>query len=282
MLLAAVLLLLLLHPTSPLSAPTTTSSSPPSASSISSISCPHFTTCSGCTNNTTLLDIPIIKSAANFFASPSIVSRSSSSLKFTLTQPTPAASYRTLAKLAPSPAHPFLGGCKFGLYKAGSHEVLSITDCVVHHPSINYAIEILERATKKCKTTAYVPAAPAGRKAKKATRSTGNLKSGEGSLRYVSLAVDPQNNTKVSLTLVWNAPTLAQAQPSLSHLTKALKGEPLFDSVWVNFNDRIGNAIINTHAASWKRLSGNPYLRAPFPNNKQGYLYVKSEARVPH
>ena len=128
----------------------------------------------------------MLDSACSFFSSPSILQHFTDPIShpFRVVQPTDSIGWRTQAKLATSPANPYMGGVKFGLYKARSHivEVRFLTrivnsnrvrllfpiltatpipaqpipECLVHHPRINAAVEILEKATVKCKTTAYV------------------------------------------------------------------------------------------------------------------------------
>ena len=94
-------------------------------------------------------------------------------------------------------------GCQFGLYQRGTHDVLSIPNCAVHHPSINRAVEALLKATTKVGTPAF------------------SKTSREGGLRYVQLQVE-RTTGRICLTLVWNAETLKETQPSLSRLVKEL------------------------------------------------------------
>jgi hypothetical protein len=79
---------------------------------------------------------------------------------------------------------------------------------VVHHPAINAAVASLTSATIKCRTTAYVdPILSSSKKKKKGgggNGMTGNLKGGEGMLRYVQLQVE-RDTGKVTCSLVWNA-----------------------------------------------------------------------------
>lgn len=56
--------------------------------------------------------------------------------------------WRTLAKLAVRPVSKW-GGVELGLYELGSHDVVGIPECRVHHPSVNLAIDILQKAAKK-------------------------------------------------------------------------------------------------------------------------------------
>lgn len=56
--------------------------------------------------------------------------------------------WRTVAKLATRPVSKWRG-VELGLYSAGSHNVIGIPDCRVHHPSVNLAVDAVQEATKK-------------------------------------------------------------------------------------------------------------------------------------
>jgi tRNA/tmRNA/rRNA uracil-C5-methylase (TrmA/RlmC/RlmD family) len=154
-------------------------------------------------------------------------------------------------------------GCVFGLYKQGSHEILPIPMCKVHHPAINAAIDVLEQATTKAGISAY------------------SENSRDGDLRYVQLQVERVTG-KVCLTLVWNAATLKECQPALARLVKELnkQAQEQWHSIWCHCNDSLGNNIFSKAQGRWHRLSGPEFLREPFPveaaasNNKSvGWFY---------
>ena len=48
--------------------------------------------------------------------------------------------YRTNAKLALAKIH---GKVKIGLYRRGSHDVVDLADCPLHHPLINRIIAVV-------------------------------------------------------------------------------------------------------------------------------------------
>lgn len=56
--------------------------------------------------------------------------------------------WRTLAKLAVKPVSKW-GGVQLGLYRLGSHDVVDIPDCRVHHPSVNRVVELLQDSAKR-------------------------------------------------------------------------------------------------------------------------------------
>lgn len=56
--------------------------------------------------------------------------------------------WRTVAKLATRPVSKW-GGVELGLFKLGSHDVLGIPECRVHHPSVNAAVEAVQASARK-------------------------------------------------------------------------------------------------------------------------------------
>jgi tRNA/tmRNA/rRNA uracil-C5-methylase (TrmA/RlmC/RlmD family) len=236
------------------------------------ISCEHFGTCPGCVVNDGVGDVDVIKSAKRYFSSTAIrkrrldVQRSGDDWVveaeddgfYDVVVPTDISEWRTQAKLvvAPKSSSWARDGCVFGLYKKGSHVILDIPNCKVHHPSINRAVAALEKATKKAGTAAYVET------------------SREGGLRYVQLQVE-RTTGKICLTLVWAASDLKQTQPALSRLTKELaRLEPdLWHSMWCHCNENPGNSIFTRDSRNWYRLSGNEFVREPLAVGVHGWLY---------
>ncbi len=215
-----------------------------------SFTCEHAETCSGCVTTDSLTSVPIFSSARKYFTSPTTLPHTRSSFQFDTDIPTEPTGWRTQAKLAVAPIHPFLPGCEFGLYSRGSHNVVPITNCAVHHPSINIALDSLRRATKKAGVTAYTSGPPP-----------------KGLLRYVQLQVD-RTTSKIGLTLIFNSPTPKGTQPHLSRLVKALKKDSpdLWHSIWVHANDSGGNVIFQRGQQKWDRVYGPEYM-------VDGYMY---------
>jgi 23S rRNA (uracil1939-C5)-methyltransferase len=167
--------------------------------------------------------------------------------------PTALTGWRTQAKLVAankSSTNKWMKnvGCVFGLYQQGSHDVLPIPQCVVHHPSINQAIALLEAATAAANIGAY----------DETTR--------EGDLRYVQLQTE-RTTGKVCLTLVWNASCQKETQPGLSRLVKQLEPQmtTVWHSIWCHCNDGMGNTIFTRKPDRWTRLAGPEFLREPIP-----------------
>jgi tRNA/tmRNA/rRNA uracil-C5-methylase (TrmA/RlmC/RlmD family) len=172
--------------------------------------------------------------------------------------PSALTGWRTQAKLAVAPKSSGWAkdGCAFGLFQRGTHSVLSIPECAVHHPSINRAVHALVAATEKVGTSAF------------------QQDNRDGGLRYVQFQVERLTG-KVSLTLIWNAADLKDTQPALSRVMKELnRREPdLWHSIWCHCNDGIGNNIFSRNSKRWHRMSGPEFVREPLPTGEHGWLY---------
>jgi tRNA/tmRNA/rRNA uracil-C5-methylase (TrmA/RlmC/RlmD family) len=144
-----------------------------------------------------------------------------------------------LAKLAVAPSTG--GGVEIGLYQSGSHDVLAIPKCRVHHPSINDAVEVLQREMLDLGVTGY------------------DEFTGIGHVRYVQMMVE-RHSSRVQLTLVWNADTFRMASPTAQLLVKKLKLYPMFHSIWLNFRTGTGNVIFNRNEQAWHLAHGLPYV----------------------
>lgn len=236
------------------------------------IQCEYFGTCPGCVVEEKVGDVEIIESAKRYFSSTAvrrnrvdvIDSREDWVIEdiddgfYEVIVPSEIVQWRTQAKLvaAPKSSSWAKDGCRFGLYKRRSHDVLDIPNCKVHHPAINQAVEALEKATTKVGIAAYTE------------------DSREGGLRYVQLTVE-RITGKVCLTLVWAAADIKDTQPALSRLTKELaRSNPdLWHSMWLHCNDGAGNNIFSRNSRNWHQISGNEFLREPLAVGDQGYLF---------
>lgn len=131
-----------------------------------------------------------------------------------------------------------------GIFAAGTHEVLPARDCPVHHPAINKAIEVIERA---CLRSAYPVVGYCDEE-------------GSGDLRYVQLTVE-RTSELVQLVLVWNEKSLEEANPSLRMFVKTLYKESpdLWHSVWVNLNKpwKHSGRIMSYESRDWIHLRGD-------------------------
>lgn len=236
------------------------------------INCEHFGSCPGCVVDDMVGDVQIINSAKRYFSSTAVRRKRTDVIEsgedwviedmddgfYKVVIPSEITEWRTQAKLvcAPKSSSWAKDGCRFGLYKRRSHDVLDIPNCKVHHPSINRAVEALEKATDKVGTAAYSEDAR------------------EGGLRYIQMTVE-RTTGKVCLTLVWAASDIKYAQPALSRLTKELtRMEPdLWHSMWLHCNDGPGNNIFTRNSRNWHIISGNEFMREPIAIGDKGYLF---------
>ena len=237
--------------------------------SSESIGCPHDDCpCADSVRNSRVAEVDVVESARLYFSSSSVRkhiigdrSRRGDSF-FRVVIPSEIRGWRSQAKLAVSPSSTWnrSAGCKIGLYRRGSHEVVPIPDCAAHHPAINRAVDAIARATTKVRTPAY------------------REDTGEGLLRYVQCQVELTTG-KVCLTLVMNADKFKDAQPHLSYLVKELKRRDpqLWHSIWCHCNDSGGNAIFARDVSRWHQTDGPPYVREGIPGSdpgeKEGLLY---------
>ena len=247
--------------------------------------CPHLDDCSGCTTGANVVQTPIVDSAQRFFARQRYDGTSTSRVNqhinddsnynkessYPVVIPSPTTAWRTQAKLVVTSKSSSSWtnnneGCVFGLYERGSHRLLPIPHCAVHHPSINTAVAALERAT--------AIAGIAGSKQGSGGREQQQHQTNDRNLRFVQLQVE-RCSGQVSLTLVWNAASLKECQPGLARLIKALNsddnknvndGKPsLWHSIWCHCNNSGGNNIFSRNPGRWHRLQGPEFLREPLP-----------------
>jgi 23S rRNA (uracil1939-C5)-methyltransferase len=221
--------------------------------------CQHFQTCSGCMVGKNVVRTNVVTAAQRYFANERYeATREYSAMddidsSYPVAIPSPVTGWRTQAKLAVSNKSSSSWkntGCVFGLYEKGSHVVKAIPNCLVHHPSINAAVALLELATTKAGTMAY-------------SEDSRDI----GGLRYVQLQVERVTG-KVCLTLIWNAASLKDCQPSLARLLKELTKQmdnTLWHSIWCHCNDSARNNIFSRSPGRWHRLSGPEFMREPIP-----------------
>ncbi len=189
------------------------------------IRCQHFPLCSGCEMQDAVTTPPILNDVTLFFNSldPNLVVP----LQFQeITQ------WRTRSKLAVrgTSINP-----EIGLFKKGSHEVVSIPDCPLHHPAINKAYELVRQKIIELKLPPY--------QEEKLT----------GTLRYLQFIVE-RKSRRVQLTLVVNK---KGKDPLVERLAKQLYLERIFLGIWVNYQPESTNLIFGQR---WELVAGEPYL----------------------
>lgn len=205
------------------------------------ISCSHFARCSGCVIDS-CHEPPEIFHRARLFLQQHY--------GLSLTRAVGAIrGWRTRAKLAVRhnalrPEKP-----RIGLFEKGSHNVLPIPHCQVHHPRINQAVEVFLDMFARSKLTAYDEIAHTG------------------DLRYLQLVVERRTN-KVQLALVLNrTPDGLDAWRSFC---TQLFTNPLWHSIWINCNTAKNNTIFGSswnnavgEEAVWEEIAGKEFAFHP-------------------
>jgi 23S rRNA (uracil1939-C5)-methyltransferase len=138
--------------------------------------------------------------------------------------------WRTRAKLAVrgTAAQP-----EIGLFQQGTHQIIPLPHCPLHHPAINRAYKILYDTMKQRGILPYCE------------------KSGKGSLRYVQFVVE-RRTRRVQLTLV-----AVKEDLFLEKWVKQLYIEGGFQSIWLNFQPKAINTIFGER---WKLCEGEHFI----------------------
>lgn len=230
------------------------------------LDCPHFASCSGCTLDRGLASPPAREAAAAWFADRGAP----------LGQPPPVAAHgwRCRARLAVRAAPG--GGLVAGLFAAGTHDVVPIPACAVHHPALNAAAAAVLAAAATARTRGYSEAAP-----------------GAGGLRYVQLTValpgDGERRgggesvllpeldaaTAAQVVLVWGSPpddaAAAAAAAELARGLWAAAGpgaRGAVHSIHHNFQPSPGNRILGD---AWDHATGPPFAWQPAGGARVAY-----------
>lgn len=194
--------------------------------------CPHFKECAGCTQPLSLQPPGIWVEVEEFFARYQ--------LRPALHQGSPL-HWRHRAKVAVrgTSLHPLIG-----LFKRHSHDVSSIPFCLVHHPHLNQAFEIIRSWITQHRLSPY------------------NEKTGRGGLRYLQGVVQRQTG-RVQLTFVLHLkPDSPQAHRWCTLVDQLGKDHPTFwHSLWLNYNDGQTNTILGSH---WSHVWGEKELWEQF------------------
>ncbi len=140
--------------------------------------------------------------------------------------------YRTSAKLVFSRQR---GKLLLGLYRRGSHDVIDISNCPVHHPLINRIATIVREDVARQQVSVYNP------------------RHKRGLLRYLLIRVSPDNN-RALVTFVSNYKDFQELPKLAKKLTKKV---PEVIGVHQNINSSGGNVILGTETI---KLLGHPDL----------------------
>ncbi len=115
------------------------------------------------------------------------------------------------------------GAPKIGLFESGSHRVVHIPNCRVHHPLINRVAAVVRRALAETRVPSYSESAHLG------------------IARYLQIVVERSSQT-AQVVLVVNADDAGAVTACCDLIIERL-GETL-QSLWLNFNGERGNVIL--------------------------------------
>lgn len=182
------------------------------------IDCPHFASCSGCILDEKVDKPPVLNDVEHYFENIQVFAGK-------------PARWRCRAKLA---VRGLWDNPLLGLYKEGSHDVLDIPHCQVHHPKINEAAEALRLFIKQEKIVPY------------------NEQSGE--LRYVQFVLQRKTGL-VQASLIINENFSSRWKDLTERLWKV--NPDLWHSIWINVNQKRDNVILGTE---WHLVQGQEWL----------------------
>jgi 23S rRNA (uracil1939-C5)-methyltransferase len=129
---------------------------------------------------------------------------------------------------------------RIGLFESGTHRIVTVPRCSVHHPLINEVAAALRRAIITTRTPTYHEAAHAGL------------------LRYLQVVVE-RSSQSAQVSLVANTDQPEVLQPLFAALQSELG--PSLHSLWFNANTERGNVITGEH---WVHVSGPPAVSETF------------------
>lgn len=194
--------------------------------------CTHFQKCSGCSE--ILNDNPpkIWQEVSNFltpFCEPALHQGNPIHWRF-----------RAKVAVRGTSLHPLIG-----LFRKNSHEVIPIPNCMVHHPQLNKAFAIIQKALFNMKLEPY------------------NEKTGQGDLRYLQGVVE-RKSQRVQLTFILNfSQNDTRKMNAWEHVIQKIGEEhcDLWHSLWINFNPKKTNTIFGDQ---WMKISGEGLLWEQF------------------
>lgn len=194
-------------------------------SSLPILTCSYFPECSGCEIHGEITPPPIADELVHFFKEYADLPHFPIAIGEVV-------KWRTRAKLAVRGTSevPLIG-----LYKRGTHDVVAIEECPLHHPAINKVALQLKALIQSQRIPPY------------------QEPSQKGLLRYLQLFVE-RKSQKVQLALVVNSHS---ADAHLKSVVKQLYAEGGLHSIWLNFQPANTNKIFGD---KWEFCEGEPYL----------------------
>ncbi len=138
-----------------------------------------------------------------------------------------AAGFRLRARLA---IRGRLGAPKIGMFQSGTHRVVHIPNCVIHHPLVNRVADVVRRSLVDAGVTIYTEATHAGL------------------ARYLQVVVERRSQT-AQVVLVGNSATPEPLAPCLELIRERLG--PELHSLWFNSNRERTNTILGREFHEW-------------------------------
>lgn len=126
---------------------------------------------------------------------------------------------------------------KVGIFQAGTHDIVDIPSCTIHHPAVNRTARALKTAIRTTGTRPYADRPHAGL------------------LRYVQVVVERPRGS-VQVVLVTSDVDDASAAPLARALREAMGND--LQGLWWNGNPDRTNTIFGPH---WKKLAGEDAVR---------------------
>jgi 23S rRNA (uracil1939-C5)-methyltransferase len=135
-----------------------------------------------------------------------------------------------------------LGSPKIGLFRIGTHRVVHVPNCRVHHPLINHVAAVVRRALVEARVTSYSDAAHLGL------------------ARYLQVVVE-RSSQSAQVVLVANSPipgpisgpipgpTPGPLAPCLDLIRERLGGE--LHSLWLNAHCERSNTVLGREFQHW-------------------------------
>ncbi|MGL5264479.1 MAG: hypothetical protein ACRDAI_07955 [Candidatus Rhabdochlamydia sp.] len=192
-----------------------------------SLHCDYFPVCSGCDFQGQELVPPIFSSLQDFFT------KEIPSLEVPLIYQEPQG-WRFRAKLA-------VRGCvdfpRIGLFQRGTHNVVSIPHCPLHHNAILKSYQQVMQSMIEAQIAPYDES--------------------KGIVRYLQFLVEKKSQ-KVQLSIVVNVSESTSKLNSWINYLYSLGG---FHSIWLNFNTDRTNRIFSDN---WSLCKGEMYLEEKF------------------
>jgi len=126
-----------------------------------------------------------------------------------------------------------VGSPKIGLFELGTHHVITVPHCVVHHPLINRVANVVRRAIVETKLTSYSDLAQ------------------QGLARYLQVVVE-RSSQSAQVVLVGNSRTPEPFAACLDLVRERLGDE--LHSLWFNSNTAPTNTILGPEFHLWHGL----------------------------